>query len=288
MKKERKAGKKPARKKNKEQESEMFNFDKEIVIGVTKLPEPKQEKNKNKKKNKKSKETKGQATRKNKKHTNVNKKAKPNKKIDLKKEKRKRRMKSFIKGMAITTILIGLTLALLLSPMFKLSKIEVNGNTKISNNEIIILSEIEEGDNIFLINNNSVINKIKQNPYIESVKVEKQLPDKIVLQIEERQATYALKYGEEYVYINNQGYILEIAESPNNLPQILSYKTSQEDIKVGNRLSDEDLELLEIVLKIMKVANSNGIGNLITSIDIANKNDIILRLESERKNSISR
>lgn len=288
MKKERKAGKKPARKKKQEQESEMFNFDKEIVIGVTKLPEPKQEKNKNKKKNKKSKETKGQATKKNKKHTNVNKKAKPNKKIDLKKEKRKRRMKSFIKGMAITTILIGLTLALLLSPMFKLSKIEVNGNTKISNNEIIILSEIEEGDNIFLINNNSVINKIKQNPYIESVKVEKQLPDKIVLQIEERQATYALKYGEEYVYINNQGYILEIAESPNNLPQILSYKTSQEDIKVGNRLSDEDLELLEIVLKIMKVANSNGIGNLITSIDIANKNDIILRLESERKNSISR
>lgn len=288
MKKERKAGKKPARKKNKEQESEMFNFDKEIVIGVTKLPEPKQEKNKNKKKNKKPKETKGQATKKNKKHTNVNKKAKPNKKIDLKKEKRKRRMKSFIKGMVITTILIGLTLALLLSPMFKLSKIEVNGNTKISNNEIIILSEIEEGDNIFLINNNSVINKIKQNPYIESVKVEKQLPDKIVLQIEERQATYALKYEEEYVYINNQGYILEIAESPNNLPQILSYKTSQEDIKVGNRLSDEDLELLEIVLKIMKVANSNGIGNLITSIDIANKNDIILRLESERKNSISR
>ena len=78
-KKEKKAGKKPAKNKN-VQDSEMFNFDNEIVIGQAK--KQKQEKLEEKIK------------------------VKPNKKIDLKKEKRKRRIIVFLKGIAITTIII--------------------------------------------------------------------------------------------------------------------------------------------------------------------------------------
>lgn len=293
MKKEKKAGKKPAKKQKNTQENEMFNFDNEIVIGVTKLPDPKPEKKKKVKNKKKKKEEKNkQSINKNgqvkgtknssKNKKTKTKKVKPNKKIDLKKEKRKQRIKSFIKGMAIVTITIGSILAFLLSPLFKLEKIEVKGNNKLTNTEIISLSQIEKEDNIFLINNNSAINKIKKNSYIEDVKINKQLPDKITIEIKERQATYALKYKEKYIYINNQGYILEIAENINNLPQILSYRTNEDKIEVGGRLAEEDLELLGTILKIMEAANNNGIGNLITSIDIANKNDIILKIESER------
>ena len=295
MKKEpKKAGKKPAKSKKsaKQPENDIFNFDNEIVIGVTKLPEPKKtqkeknEKVKTKKQNKKIKKKtnkkSGQAP------TQKTKKAKPNKKIDLKKEKRKRRIIAFIKGITITTVVIGGILAFMLSPLFQIEKIEVKGNSKISINEAIILSEIQEGQNLFLTNNNNAINKIKQNPYVETVKIRKSLPDKITIEIIERQATYALAYAGQYIYINNQGYILEKAETTNNLPQILSYRTSEEKIELGARLGAEDLELLGTVLKIMEAANNNGIGNLITSIDIANKNDIILRIESERKNSILR
>lgn len=294
----KKAGKKPAKNskdKNEQIKSDIFNFDNEIVIGVTKLPDkPSNKKNKkdskNKQENKKAenKKSKKVASKSKKdevaknKTTNKNKKAKPNKKIDLKKEKRKRRIIAFLKGMAIVTIIVGIFLAIMLSPLFKLEEIEIKGISKISSQEAIILSEIEKGNNIFLINNNSAINKLKQNPYIENVKIKKQLPDKIIIEIKERQATFALKYLEKYIYINNQGYILETAESTNNLPQILSYRTSADKIEIGGRLEQEDLELLGTILKIMESANNNGIGNLITSIDIANKNDIILKLESER------
>ena len=290
----KKAGKKPAKnkKQNKQLENDIFDFDNEIVIGVTKLPEPqkpkkvKQKKVKTKKQNSKTKKKankkSGQAV------APKTKKAKPNKKIDLKKEKRKRRILAFVKGITITTVIIGGTLAFMLSPLFHIKTIEVEGNSKITANEAIILSEIQEGNNLFLINSGSTINKIKQNPYIETVKIKKSLPDKITIEITERKATYALAYAGQYIYINNQGYILETAENINNLTQILSYRTSEEKIELGGRLGTEDLELLGTVLKIMEAANNNGIGNLITSIDIANKNDIILRIESERKNSIFR
>lgn len=288
-KKEKKAGKKPAKNKNM-QDSEMFNFDNEIVIGVTKIPEPKKSKKEKKKEKQKRKPTpkKVQAKPKKQEKQEQKIKVKPNKKIDLKKEKRKRRAMAFLKGIAITTVVIGILLAILLSPLFKIETIDVTGNSKISKSEIIELSKIEKGKNIFLINSNKTINQIKQSSYIESAKVERQLPDKIVLKIQERQATYALKYDEKYIYINNQGYILEIAETKGNLPEILSYKTNKSQITVGGRLENEDLEMLGIILKIMESANNHGIGNLITSIDIANKNDIILQMDSQRKNSIYR
>ena len=287
MKKDKiKAGKKPAKNKNTKKQSEnknneLFDFDNEIVIGVTKLPEPKKQKKKIKNKkikteNKKVKNIKGQAE-KNKKITK-----KPNKKIDLKKEKRKRRAIAFLKAIIIITIFIGTILAIMLSPLFKIEKIEIQGNKKITIDEVLTLCEIKEGENIFLINKSNTINKLKQNPYIENVKIKKSLPSTLILEITERQATYCLKYSDKYIYINNQGYILEIADTTNNLPEIISYKTSQEEIKIGGRLSQEDLEILGTILKIMESANNNGIGNLITSIDIANKNDIILRIESER------
>ena len=289
MKKDKqKAGKKPAKnKKTKNQseniENELFNFDNEIVIGVTKLPEPK--KPKKKKQNKKQKQAKqtnkkekqspksGQATK-------ITKK--PNKKIDLKKEKRKKRLLTFLKAIIIITVIIGGLLAFMLSPLFKIENIQVNGISKITSSEAIGLSEIHEGENLFLINKNSIINKLKQNPYIEDVTIKKSLPSTIIIEITERKATYCLKYAEQYVYINNQGYFLETASQTGNLPEIKSYRTNEDQIQVGGRLGQEDLELLGTILKIMESANNNGIGNLITSIDIANKNDIILRIESER------
>ena len=212
----------------------------------------------------------------------------PNKKIDLKKEKKKRRIKAFLKGVLITTIIVGTLLALFLSPLFSIEEIEVQGNLKVSKNEIKILSEINIGENLFIVNNNNIINKIKSNPYIEEVNVTKLLPDKVLIEVKERKATYALKHNGKYIYINNQGYILEEGITTNNLTEIISYKTPTEQIKLGGRLESEDLELLGTILKITESANNNELDNLITSIDIGNKNDIKLRLESERKNCILR
>ena len=106
-KKEKKAGKKPAKNKN-VQDSEMFNFDNEIVIGVTKIPEPKKSKKMKKKEKPKKKPTpkKVQAKKQKQEKPEEKIKVKPNKKIDLKKEKRKRRIIVFLKGIAITTIII--------------------------------------------------------------------------------------------------------------------------------------------------------------------------------------
>ena len=103
--------------------------------------------------------------------------------------------------------------------------------------------------------------------------------------VEEREATFNLPFGNAYIYINNQGYILEIAKEKGNFPIITGYKTSEENLKPGNRLCTEDLEKLSDVLHILDVAASmeKDISNLITEINIADKTNYILNLEKEKK-----
>ena len=52
---------------------------------------------------------------------------------------------------------------------------------------------------------------------------------------------------------------------------------------VGNRLNDEDLEKLGTVLKIMESSSVNDISNLITKINISDKQNYIIFLEGEKK-----
>ena len=135
---------------------------------------------------------------------------------------------------------------------------------------------------MFVTNSFVVESKLKQNPYIESVQLKRYLPHTMNIVVKERKVTYMLETeNQKYAYINNQGYILEINENPTNVPQITSYKT--QDIENVTRLVNEDLEKLEIILKVMEIANANQIGNLITQIDIEKKDNLILKMESEKK-----
>jgi len=253
--------------------SERFNFDDEIVIGVTKIPETKKKNyNKTGKKNSKKQTNKSSTIKKEQVKSRIN---KP-------KEKKKANFKMF-KYIFIICAIFTAIICFMLSPIFNLTEIKINGNAVISNEQLISLSEIKIGENIYKINKNNIINKIKQNPYVENVIVKRKVPSIIEIDIKERQATYMLEYANGYAYINNQGFMLEITDIKIDKPVIIGILTEAESIKPGNRLVEEDLIKLETVLKIMESANSNEIESLITKIDISDKNNYILHMETEGK-----
>lgn len=171
----------------------------------------------------------------------------------------------------------------MLSPLFNITKIEVKGNQKLTASLLEDLSGITKGENTFKINTKEAINSIKQEAYVNSVKISRNLPDTIIIEIVERHATYMLEFANGYMYINNQGYMIELSEEKLDVPILIGIKTASEDVEVGNRLIDEDLEKLEIVLKIMETAKSNEIEDTITRIDITNKSNYKLILEEEGK-----
>lgn len=285
---------KKKRKKGQENsaQDEIFNFDNEIVIGVTVPKEQVKEKRNNAKKPQKVKNKKLGAdsvsaqnkTVKNKRKKNVKTKGRAVKENNKQsKAKNKTFAKTFIKWLILIIALILAILFFLLSPLFNLAQIQVVNNEKISSETIISLSNLQIGENIYKKTKRSIRANIKENAYIEDVTIKRKLPNTIEISVKERHTTYMLEYANSYAYINNQGYILEISEEKLEVPIIVGYTTKEEDIQTGLRLCENDLERIQTVLKIMEAANSNGIGNLITKIDITDKQNYKLAMEEKKK-----
>jgi len=206
------------------------------------------------------------------------------KKVITKKSIRKKIIiKKLTTCLFLVMLLIGGLTYFLLSPVFNIKTIEVINNQNIPQEQIKNASGIVLNENMFKMSAKEVKNKLLQNPYIESVKVKRKMFDKIQLDITERNATLMLEYGNSYVYINNQGYILEISTEVIQAPILIGYQTPLEQIKPGNRLGKEDLERLSTVLNIMESLNTNNISDLVTKIDIKSKKNYKLLLENEGK-----
>lgn len=271
--KKKKADKKSASKAEQSGQAEKKKkYEDEIIIGVTRLPDRKEIHNK--------KEKKAKTTIIPKKTIPKNKKTKEikNTKPNNAKPKSKK-----IKMLIISILVLIAIIAAMLSPLFNIKNIQVVGNTILSSEEIISLSEIKTEENMFKVMKLKTIDRIKENAYINEVAIHKKLPNTIEIQVKERKPSFMLEYGNGYVYLSNQGNMLEISSIKKDIPTILGTTTSKENYKPGNRLNKDDLEKLGTVIKIMAVAKTHNIENLITTIDISNSDNYTLRLEQEKK-----
>ena len=241
--------------KNTEKESQEFDFETETVIGMT---------NKNNQK-------KRQAIQ------------KQLEQEERKKQKKKKRIKRIIKIVTLLFILAGGITFALVSPIFNIQEIQVSGNQLIAPDTIISLSGLSKSENIFKFINIQVEEKIEEHPYVEQAKVKRIFPNTVQIQIKERERNFNIPFMNGYAYINNQGYILEIAETQLELPVIYGFSTEEEQIVLGNRLNDEDLEKLETVLQIITAWKNNGLDQFINSIDVTDKNEYTMRVEQEKK-----
>lgn len=289
---------------------ERFNFDEEIIIGLRRIDDeedkPQSKKNKKQLKQNKSKvKSKSNKKEKTEKDTlsNIppigeeNRKKARNKSKTIQKKKiqkkltpqqelaRKKRKVIFriTKCFMFLLIVIGASVYALLSPIFNVKKVDVIGNSMISSDEIISLSGIELEQNMFQYRKEDIIQSIKENAYIDTVKVSRKIPDTIQVVVTERKASFMLQFANVYAYISRQGYILEISNQKLDLPILTGFETEQENIQTGLRLCTEDLKKLGDILKIMEAAESNKLAEFITKIDITDEENYVLTMQEKKK-----
>lgn len=205
-------------------------------------------------------------------------------KIDKKKqaEKRKKVFK-IIKWTSLILIISAAWIAFFSSELFDIKNVEVTGNQKITTEEIIQDSKIEQGQNIFKYFKSNVIKNVQNNPYIESVKIKKKYPNTISIDVQERTLKYSLKYKDGYAYINSQGYILELSETKPDVPEIKGYTTLEENLIPGQRICVEDLQKLSMVIKLIDVCKEINISELVTYVNIKDDNNYQIYIQQEKK-----
>lgn len=270
---------------------ERFNFDEEIIIGLKRIDEPKKEekkkpKNKNKKNlsnNKEKQDIKKENIRPNPNKVKLKAKEKKMSPKQILAKKKRQAVFRLVKWTSLVLIIIGAIIFTIMSPIFNVKNIKVEGNSYLSEEQVISLSRIEIENNMFKYNKKEIIKNIKENAYIENVEVKRSIPDTIEIKITERKTSFMIQFANAYAYINNQGYILEISNKALEYPILTGFSTPVEELQEGRRLNKEDLKKLSDVLEIMESATSNEIASLITEINIENSDNYVLELKSKNK-----
>ena len=213
---------------------------------------------------------------------------KKNKEISKQKEKEDKRTKQRKKRRKILRIIIllmlitGAIIFALVSPIFNIEEITVEGNEQINSETIISLSGLKKGTNIFRIIESDIEKNIKENTYVDNVEINRSLPDKVELKVKEREILYQINIIDSYIYIDYQGYILDKSSEKKKLPIIEGFCTPNEDLLNKKRISSEDISYLNTLLKITENSKKMGIYDSIAKI-IIQSNEYVLYIENEDK-----
>jgi cell division protein FtsQ len=111
----------------------------------------------------------------------------------LKEQRRKKANRRLVFYLSIFFILISI-IVYLQSPLSQIKHFEVNGNTVLSDEEIIEKSGIASDTNIWVIQKSQVKQNIKEHPVIQSVEVSRKFPQTIQLDVNEH---HIIGYMEE-------------------------------------------------------------------------------------------
>lgn len=237
---------------NRKNDDEIFDFDKEIVLGINGNIVKKAEKNKAKLKS-----------------NNFKKRTK----------KKNKKMSFLVKCTMLITIGVSTVIFTLTSSVFNITEIIVEGNKGVKTETIIGLAGVQVGENLFKINTNNMISNIKNNTYIKKVEISKNIPSTLKITISERNATYMLECAGNYIYMDNQGYLLELTQIALDVPVLTGFEASEDELLKIKRLEVKDLTKLSDVLKITETTNGYELYENITKIDVSNSKNYIIHMD---------
>lgn len=173
-------------------------------------------------------------------------------KNELIEKRRKRKKIKRYTLLIIMLISISVTLCLKL-PYFNIKNIEVENNRNISSDEIIKLSDIKRGKNIFYLDLRQSKTNIAKNSYILSVEIRRKLPSMIKISVEERTAVFYIKKGEKYLVVDNNGVILEEKDLINGMKLIKLDGFDKSSYKVGEVINEQDIKKIKSIGQITEL-----------------------------------
>jgi cell division protein FtsQ len=137
-------------------------------------------------------------------------------------------------------LLVGGFLAvqfLMVSDLFRIEQIVVNGGEHLSQQQLIALSDIRSGLNTFELDLDLIGHKIAENSWVREARVERIFPREVVISVVERQPVAILNLGYLY-YLDSHGEVFKVLDAADkfDFPIITGFdyqKVEQHDPQVA-------------------------------------------------------
>ncbi len=157
---------------------------------------------------------------------------------------------SLTKFLIIIIILIFLIIILFTSPMFKIKIINLEGTEKYSKEEILSKIKLNDNDNIFMVKPIYSKKILEKEAYIKSADIKIKFPSQVDIIIKERKVRGYVPYIEgTYLYIDEDGRVLESSKTYNKKLPIVDGLIFEEGFKIGEILKVKNQKSFEVVVK---------------------------------------
>ena len=175
------------------------------------------------------------------------------------KKRRRRKKRYLLRFLLLILLCVGIYFGVHID-YFKVDGIAVVGNEEISDEEILKLSELEVGENLFDVHPLFAQHRIKENLYIEKVRVKRKLPNKIEISVTERSGKAQFQMGKRFVITDNEGMVLAIEKEQQKVPLV-------ENIKVTKAKKKKTIEVKQTAtydkaMEIVQKMEENAEGGL--------------------------
>lgn len=126
----------------------------------------------------------------------------------MKKIRRKRKSKNRVFYLLLIVILVVGMVIFFKSDIFNISTISVEGAETLDISDIIELSNLQVGNNIFDFRSSSVEDRIYSESLVKAVEIKRIFPNKVKIVITERTPYITVSFGSKYYYLDNDGMVM--------------------------------------------------------------------------------
>lgn len=190
-------------------------------------------------------------------------------------------MKSGLKKLSIygcmAAALVFLVLILLmLCPWFNINNKTITGIDSLTEDTILKAVGLDGASvNIFAFNSAKAKKELKKNPYVESVKITKKLPDTILITVTERKIRGYVPYLKNYLYIDDEGRVIDVQSSytkPRPIVKGLEFNT----FTLGEQLPVDNKEAFNTIVELSKLITKYELLDSVVEVNVTNAEDIHL------------
>lgn len=186
-----------------------------------------------------------------------------------------RRRSSF--SAPLTFLVVVVAAIFVMSVFFRVSEIEVEGNTHYTDEEIIRAMDIEDGDNLLFFDRFGAVSRAHAKlPYVEQVSIDRKLPNQVIISVVESEALAYLKLGDEKWTMDHGARILGKATEGETASLIAVEGISPGTLMIGELMQTEDNDeaLVQYVADVLYQIEARGYARSVTRVDFADPESV--------------
>lgn len=142
------------------------------------------------------------------------------------------------------------------SELFLIESVEIQGVQRLTEKDFTIFQEAFGGQNIFLVDMNSVAVAAAEHPWVKDVRIFRSLPNKIRVQITEREPAAIIETASGMYIIDETGMVMERVQQNKALTSIPRIIAGRQTLLIGREI--ESRAVKESLLLLSELSKRGG------------------------------